>query len=278
MSAATRIVSFNANGIRARLHQIERIEQEHAPAVIAIQESKVVDDDFPTDEIAEIGFPHVEVYGQKGHYGVALLSKIPPSAVRLGLPWRDADQQRRLISADYTIDGTALTVLNGYFPQGESRSHPTKFPNKEAFYADVLRALGECDPNASVLLVGDMNVAPQDVDIGIGDDNVRRWLRTGKASFLPEERDWLQRLFDWGLHDTYARHLDSAGDERLFSWFDYRSRGFEREPKRGLRIDLMLASAPLIDRLAGAGIDYAIRGGEKPSDHCPIWCDFSRKG
>jgi exodeoxyribonuclease-3 len=117
-----------------------------------------------------------------------------------------------------------------------------------------------------------MNVAPMDIDIGIGEDNAKRWLRTGKCSFLPEEREWLAALTDWGLYDAY-RSVHPQSDDR-FSWFDYRSRGFEAAPRRGLRIDLILASPPLAESCVAAGIDYDIRGMQKPSDHCPVWATF----
>ena len=124
---------------------------------------------------------------------------------------------------------------------------------------------------AESLLIGDVNVAPLDLDIGIGADNAKRWLKSGKCSFLPEEREWLARLMDWGLADTYRIKFPEVDDR--FSWFDYRSKGFDREPKRGLRIDLALATASLQSRVSDAGIAYDIRALEKPSDHCPIWVD-----
>ncbi|MES9962042.1 MAG: exodeoxyribonuclease III, partial [Candidatus Sedimenticola sp. 20ELBAFRAG] len=108
--------------------------------------------------------------------------------------------------------------------------------------------------------------------IGIGPDNAKRWLKTGKCSFLPEEREWLDTLGGWGLHDTF-RSLHPEVDDR-FSWFDYRSRAFDREPKRGLRIDLILATETLNSVCSDAGIAYDIRGMDKPSDHCPIWAEF----
>lgn len=271
--AKAKIVSFNVNGIRARLHQLEMLNESHAPDVVAIQECKVVDADFPYDAVKAAGYPHIQTFGQKGHYGVSLLSKTEPENVVFGVPWRDDDQQRRLICADYTINGLQMRVLNGYYPQGDSRDHPTKFPNKTEFYADILKVLeSEHSPEQNLLVVGDMNVAPTDLDIGIGEDNKKRWLRTGKASFLPEEREWLEKLYNWGLTDTYTHFTDEA--DRLYSWFDYRSKGFEREPRRGLRIDLILASAPLLKRLKSTGIDYDLRAAEKPSDHCPIWAEF----
>ena len=97
-------------------------------------------------------------------------------------------------------------------------------------------------------------------------------MRTGKCCFLPEEREWLERLKEIGLIDTYE-HDHSEKIDR-YSWFDYRSRGFEMIPKRGLRIDLILASKSLIELVAESGIDHEIRGMEKPSDHCPVWIEL----
>lgn len=270
---AERIVSFNVNGIRARAHQLQAVVDQHAPRVMGLQEIKVEDAEFPP-EIAEQLHRQVHHHGQKTHYGVALLDAGTPTSVQYGFPWAPADAQRRFIASRTALaDGTPLTVLNGYFPQGENRSHPEKFPSKRAFYADVLRYLQEqCDPSEALVLMGDMNVAPIDADIGIGDANRKRWLREGKTCFLPEEREWLEALLAWGLEDSFRLRHPEVDDR--FSWFDYRSRGFERDPKRGLRIDLLLVTAPLAERCIAAGIDYEIRAMEKPSDHCPIWAEF----
>ena len=215
---------------------------------------------------------HVYFHGQKAHYGVALMCKQPPVSVSRGFPGDDDEAQRRLISARFELeDGQFLTVMNGYFPQGESRDHPTKFPAKEKFYADLLRLLEtEHQPQESLIVMGDLNISPEECDIGIGEANRKRWLRDGKCSFLPEEREWLARLQQWGLHDSF-RALHPEVTDR-FSWFDYRSKGFDEN--RGLRIDLILTSAPLLARLNEAGIDYPLRGLEKPSDHAPIWASF----
>jgi exodeoxyribonuclease-3 len=269
-----RIVSFNVNGIRARQHQLKAVTEQHSPDVLALQETKVVDDDFPLAALEDLGYPHIAYYGQKGHYGVALASRTALKAVQLGIPWRAEDQQRRFISAEVEFGDQTVHVINGYFPQGEKRDHPSKFPNKAEFYADVLRYCKErLSTEHPVIIAGDLNVAPADSDIGIGEDNKKRWLRTGKASFLPEEREWLDQLMGWGLTDTFQQAEEEL--RRRYSWFDYRSRGFEREPRRGLRIDLILASRRLVGALTGSGIDYEIRASEKPSDHCPIWAEFS---
>lgn len=265
-----KIICFNINGLRARPHQLAAIIDKHQPDVIGLQETKVSDEQFPLELIEELGY-HVEFHGQKGHYGVALLSKEKPSRVVKGFPEDDADAQRRFILADYTdSNGQVITVMNGYFPQGENRSHETKFPAKTKFYADLQQLLETSyQPSQPVVLMGDFNIAPQDTDIGIGDHNAKRWLRTGKCCFLPEEREWMQRLMGWGFVDSF-RQLNPETDDR-FSWFDYRSKGFDDEPKRGLRIDLLLTSQTLAERIKDVGIDYELRGMEKPSDHAPIW-------
>ncbi len=268
-----KVVSFNTNGIRSREHQLAKLHELYQPDVIGIQETKAQDVDFPLTMVENLGYK-AHFYGQKTHYGVALLSRLEPQNVEKGFPSDDADTQRRLIVGRYeTPKGGVVTVINGYFPQGESRDHPLKFPAKRKFYADLLDYLTRNhDPAAPILVIGDMNIAPLDRDIGIGEDNAKRWLKTGKCSFLPEEREWLARLRDWGLHDTYRTCYPEVDDR--FSWFDYRSRGFEREPKRGLRIDLVLATRILNEHCIDAGIAYDIRAMEKPSDHCPVWAEF----
>ncbi len=265
-------VSFNVNSIRTRLHQLEAVIEKLNPDVIGLQETKVTDEEFPEQAIRDLGY-HVYFHGQKTHYGVALLTRHEPLSVQKGYPWDPEDAQRRLIVADVPVEGKTLTVINGYFPQGESRDHPVKFPAKERFYADLMRYLDELKVAGNDLIVmGDVNISPTDLDIGIGADNAKRWLRTGKCSFLPEEREWMSQVESRGLTDVF-RYLHPE-EANTFSWFDYRSKGFERDPKRGLRIDLIMASEGLIGKARSAGVSYEIRAMERPSDHCPVWACF----
>ena len=266
-----RTMSFNVNGIRSRLNQLEIILEKHSPTIVGLQEIKVSDEEFPIQAITEMGY-EVSYFGQKGHYGVALLSKTSPINVIKGFPTDDNESQKRIIHGHYQYGSETIHVINGYFPQGENRSHPTKFPAKEKFYSDLgMYMRDNLKQNDYVIVMGDMNVAPKNIDVGIGPDNMKRWLQRGICCFLPEERTWLDSIMSFPLFDTY-RHLHCNDLE--YSWFDYRSRGFDQDPKRGLRIDLILSSQSLLPRMIDAGIDVEARGLEKPSDHCPVWADF----
>lgn len=267
-------ISFNVNGLRARLHQLEAVIDKYSPEVIGIQETKVVDEQFPLEAINALGYD-VLYHGQKGHYGVALLYRLPLISSLKGFPHDNEESQKRLVYGEFKLGKKSIHVFNGYFPQGESQDHPLKYPCKRQFYQDLLYQLQKNhQPDQLLLIMGDMNVAPLDQDIGIGEDNRKRWLRTGKCCFLPEEREWLNSIKNWGLMDSY-HHFHPKESER-YSWFDYRSRGFERDPKRGLRIDLILATPALMNIATNAGIDQDIRAMEKPSDHCPVWLSIDQ--
>jgi len=267
-----KVISFNTNSIRMRQHQLEKLINTHSPDVIGIQETKAQDADFPVDMIESLGY-QCAFHGQKTHYGVALLYKHKALEITKGFITDTDESQRRFITAKFEINGQIVTVMNGYFPQGDGIKHPTKFPAKKKFYEDLTHLLKtKYTPDDNIILMGDMNIAPLDLDIGIGEDNAKRWLKTGKCSFLPQEREWINTLYDWGLIDTY-RALHPEVNDR-FSWFDYRSKGFDKEPRRGLRIDLILATEKLTKQCIDAGIDYEVRAMIKPSDHCPIWSEF----
>ncbi len=270
-----KIISFNVNGIRARLHQLQSVIEKYQPDIIGLQETKVTDEDFPLNAIRDLGY-HVNFHGQKTHYGVALLSLEKPEFIQKGFKSDEDDAQKRLIVGDFKLkNGETLRVINGYFPQGENQEHQVKYPAKRKFFNDLQTYLvDDCSPSDFVAVIGDFNVAPTDQDIGIGDNNAKRWLRTRKCSFLPEERDWFSRLLSWGLVDSYRQHASNT-ELACFSWFDYRSRGFEQDPKRGLRIDGILASKSLNERCQSVVVDYDIRAMEKPSDHAPVVGTFS---
>jgi exodeoxyribonuclease-3 len=267
-----KIVCFNINSIRARPHQLIHIRDNLDPDVIGLQETKVNDPDFPFEEIKEIGY-HAEIWGQKGHYGVAILSKKKPIEVVKGFKGDSTDDQKRFIQATFKWKKESITIMNGYFPQGENRDHESKFPKKIKFYDDLekhIKKLQKIEKN--LIVMGDFNVAPTPLDIGIGENNVKRWLRDGKTAFLPEEIAMWNMIKNLGFIDSW-RHQNPSEDS-IYSWFDYRSRMFDDDPKRGLRIDHILISEILEKKMITTGIDYDARSMDKPSDHCPIWLEL----
>ncbi|OBT13948.1 exodeoxyribonuclease III [Vibrio sp. UCD-FRSSP16_10] len=266
-----KVISFNINGLRARLHQLQAIIDKHQPDVIGLQEIKVHDEAFPLADVEAMGYK-VYHHGQKAHYGVAMLCKKEPISVQKGFASDTDEHQKRMIMVTVEDEqGQPVTVLNGYFPQGDNIAHETKYPYKRQFYKDLMTHLRtHHNSDEQVIVMGDINISPSDLDIGIGEPNRKRWLKTGKCSFQPEEREWLKTLMDWGFTDTF-RALQPEINDR-FSWFDYRSKGFP--DNRGLRIDVILATPSLASKCIESDVDYELRGIEKPSDHAPIWATF----
>lgn len=267
-----KFVSFNINGIRARIHQLDAIINQLQPDVIGLQETKVHDDFFPIQTIAKYGY-HVYYYGQKKYHGVALFLRKPPLNIIRGIIQNDYNIcQKRIILAKIKTSIGTLTIINSYFPQGTNKNNTEKFTYKQQFYKNLQNYI-ECNyhKNSLLLIMGDMNISPTDLDIGISKQSKKRWILSGKCSFLPEERQWINRLINWGLIDIY-RHTHPQNNKR-YSWFNYRSKGFDTNS--GLRIDLILVTQPLIRYYKNSDISYNIRKMIKPSDHAPIWVDFN---
>ena len=264
-------MSFNINSVRSRLEIIIPFLHEKKPDIVGLQEIKVENHIFPTKKFEELGY-HLYINGQKSYHGVATLVKEP--VLEVDYDFIGQKEQRRMIITKHNF---GLVVCNGYFPQGENKEHPQKFPYKQGFYQEFLSYLkNNFDLSKDkILIMGDLNIAPEDIDIGIGDENKKKWLKTGKCSFLPEERIYTKELKEIGFFDTF-RQLHPTIHNR-FSWFDYRSRGFDTEPKKGLRIDQIWVTKPLMDHCKTAEIDYELRRSNRPSDHCAIFAEINIK-
>jgi exodeoxyribonuclease-3 len=260
-----KFMSLNINSVRSRMENIIPFLKAQSPDIVGFQEIKVENHIFPKAEFEALGY-QLYINGQKSYHGVATLVKEP--AVQVDYDFVGQKDQKRMI---ITTHKNGLVVCNGYFPQGENREHSQKFPYKQNFYNEFLDYLETNFDLAKdkVLIMGDLNIAPEDIDIGIGEQNRKRWLQTGKCSFLPEERAYIKKLKELGFFDTF-RQLHPEVQDR-FSWFDYRSRGFETEPKRGLRIDHIWVTKTLMDLCKSAEIDYNLRSSNRPSDHCAIF-------
>ncbi|BAH83074.1 exodeoxyribonuclease III [Candidatus Ishikawella capsulata] len=266
-----KVISFNINGIRARLHQLEALVRLHNPDIIGLQETKVHDDFFPREEINTLGYKTF-FYGQKKDYGVAILCKHSPIKIYYGFPDENIEiSQKRIIITEFISPIGNITIINGYFPQGNNRNDKIKFAAKEKFFHDLQSYLEtKLTANTPILIIGDINISATDNDIGIGETQYKKWLKIGKCSFLPEERFWIKKLLDWGLIDIWRFHNPNV--KNRFSWFDYKGNNFVNN--RGLRIDSLLVSSILAKCCVETGIDYKIRSMYKPSDHAPIWAKF----
>jgi len=253
-----KIVSWNVNSLRARLPHVQSWLGEHQPAVLGLQEIKMESAAFPSAAITESGY-QAAVDGQRTYNGVALLARTPPAEVQRGLPGF-ADEQRRLIAGTWA----GVRVINVYVPNGQSVDSD-KYQYKLRWLDALIGWLTEELPRYPELaIMGDFNIAPEDRDV----HDPELWRDQVLCS--KPERERLQALLDLGLVDTFRLF---SQPEQSYSWWDYRAAAFRR--KRGLRIDLILASPALAARCRASGIDIAPRGQERPSDHAPVWAEFS---
>jgi len=252
-----KIASWNVNSLRVRLPHVLDWLDTHRPDVLGLQELKMPTEAFPTDEIAELGYQSV-AYGQKTYNGVALLSLEAPDNVTTGLP-NFPDEQHRVIAADYN----GVRIINLYVPNGQTVG-ADKYIYKLA-WLDALRnwLTEELAANPNIVVIGDFNIAPADRDIY----DPEEW--RGKILCSDDERARLRELESIGFTDSF-RLFDQP--DNTFSWWDYRAAAFRR--KRGLRIDLVLASAAMVDRCTASDVDPEPRKLERPSDHAPVFSIF----
>lgn len=221
------------------------------------------DDEFPTEVFSELGY-HSVFTGQKTYNGVAILSRKPLSNVVCDLPDFD-DPMRRYIAGDIELDsGDTLRIVNVYVPNGQALDSD-KFVYKRAWFSKLQSAMRTTlRQNPNTVLVGDFNITPSDLDV----HDPKRW--AGKIHCSDIERLMLQKLMSEGLYDTY-RQFNQAGD--AFSWWDYRGAGYRAN--EGLRIDLVLSSAAMLNAATASTIDEAPRKLERPSDHTPVIAEYS---
>ena len=256
---AMKIATWNVNSIKARLPRVlDWLGSNEAPDVALLQETKVVDENFPAMEIEDLGY-NIAVHGQKSYNGVAILSKRPIEDVTCGLPGDDSDEQARY------IEGTIGTVrvASIYLPNGnpvDSEKFPYKLSWMERLTA---RARELLEQEETFVYGGDYNVCPEDRDCydpdGFANDALCR----------PESRARFRALNYLGLTEAYrALHPGMIA----YSYWDYTAGAWQKD--HGLRIDHLLLSPQAADRLVDCDIDKGPRGKERPSDHTPVWCEL----
>ncbi len=253
-----RVATWNVNGIRARLDRVLEWIEAREPDLVALQELKTDDENFPYDELRKTGL-FVLAHCQKSWNGVALLSKEKPVLIEEGLPGFE-DMGARLVAAD--VGG--IRAVSVYVPNGREVGHED-FGRKLAWLSGLRDYLAATfDPEDRLLVAGDFNVAPEDIDSYDPEGLAGTIFHTG------EERAALAKLLDWGLVDAF-RHANPG--LQFFTWWDYRGGNFHKN--LGLRIDLLLVTEPLADRIESVWVDRDFRKGPKPSDHAPVVADIS---
>jgi exodeoxyribonuclease III len=253
-----KIATFNINGIKARIEALPRWLAEANPDVVCLQEIKSQDDGFPSAMFTDMGY-HVETHGQKGFNGVALLSRLPMTDVVRGLPDDTQDVQARWIEA--TVTGARpVRVCGLYLPNGNPAPGP-KYDYKLAWMARMrARVVALLATEQPLVFAGDYNVIPEAKDAA----KPEAWVTD--ALYLPESRAAYRRIVNLGLTDAFRVREPGPGQ---YSFWDYQAGAWERN--NGIRIDHLLLSAQAADLLTEAKIDRAVRGGDKPSDHVPVW-------
>lgn len=258
-----KIATWNINGIKARHDVLIEWLKQAEPDIACLQEIKSVDEAFPASEIEALGY-NVETHGQKGFNGVALLSKLPFEEVNRGLPGDENDEQARFIEGLFSTDRGPLRVVSLYLPNGNPVD-TEKFPYKLQ-WMDRLHAWAQerLILEESLILAGDYNVIPQDEDCW----DPKVW--EGDALFRKESRAKFRALNNLGFTEALRSTDDAAG---IYTFWDYQAGAWPKN--HGIRIDHLLMSPEAVPKLAACGVDKYVRDWEKPSDHVPVWIDYS---
>ena len=255
------IITWNINSVRLRLPLVLRLLQMRQPDVLCLQETKCPNELFPREAFGAAGYPHIEVHGQKGYHGVATISRLPMTDAHSRDYVAMGDTRHRTVTLER--EGGPLRLHNFYVPAGGDEPDPAvnpKFDHKLRFIEEM-RLLKAGDGGSDVL-VGDLNIAPEEADVW----STRQLRNT--VSHTPVEREAMRSLIrDGGWHDL-MRHGRPA-DEPVFTWWSYRNRDW-RASNRGRRLDHVWGSADLPARLRGVDVMVDARDWDKPSDHVPV--------
>ena len=254
-----RIATWNVNSLKVRLPRVEAWLADVQPDVVCLQETKLADPAFPALAFEALGYESVH-HGEGRWNGVAILSRVGIDEVVDGFGPDDDDDQARLLWA--TCGG--IRIASAYVPNGRSLDDD-HYRYKLDWLAKLQHILDdELDPAEPLVIAGDYNIAPTDADVW----NPKRF--EGATHVSEPERAALAAMEAWGLTDSFRVLQPEPG---LYSWWDYRGGSFHK--KEGLRIDLLMATRPIIDRLTFATIDRNARKGQQPSDHAPVIIDLA---
>jgi len=252
-----KISTWNVNSVRARLPLVLNWLRDSSPDVVLLQETKVVDELFPREEIEDLGY-NIVVAGQKSYNGVAILSKFPLDDVITELPTFSENPEARYIEAvicsDIPVRVASVYVPNGMEVGSQKFKYKLEFLDKLHEHLQALLEYDEC-----LAVGGDYNIAPEEIDVHNPEYS------DGRICFHPEERKRFRIMINGGLIDAFRAKYP---DRKQYTWWDYRTKGWENG--RGMRLDHFLISPQMADIVADVVAEEDTRGLPKPSDHCPL--------
>jgi len=254
-----KIATFNANSLRKRIGIVLGWLTDHRPDILCIQETKVQDHEFPREALEASGY-YIAFRGMKSYNGVALLSREKPNQVLFGLDDSDEPDEARLLRADFKD----FSVINTYIPQGYLIDSP-KYAYKLKWYSRLKKYFERhFSPSDSVLWCGDMNVAPEHIDVHAPEKHLLH------VCFHEDVKKAYADTLSWGFSDIFRKHYPT---KQQFTFWDYRYPS-SLAANKGWRIDHILATQPLADRSQEVGVDILPRMASSPSDHTFLWAEF----
>lgn len=259
------LATWNINSVRLRIDLVERFLQQHKPDVLCLQETKCRDAEFPSGAFRKFGYEHLAINGQKGYHGVAIVSRLPFSAIDKRGFCDKGDARHIAVTLD-PDGGKPLTIHNFYVPAGGDEPDPVvnpKFAHKLGFLDEMTAWFRDHAVAAGrAVLVGDLNIAPLEHDVW----NHKALLKI--VSHTPIEVEKLGAVMAAGPWVDALRHHVPA-NEKLYTWWSYRSPDWAAANK-GRRLDHIWVSETLRGTLAGMDVIRESRGWERPSDHVPV--------
>ena len=261
------LATWNINSIRLRLPLVSHFLARFAPDVLCLQETKCPDELFPFAELRGLGYPFIEIHGQKGYHGVATLSKRPIEAIERRRFCEIPDSRHLSVRLD--AGGKSVLLHNFYVPAGGDEPDPEinpKFRHKLGFVDEMRAVRAEQGDASASILVGDLNIAPLEHDVW----SHRQLLNV--VSHTPVETEnfeAMRRGGDW----VDLMRLNVPAEQKIYTWWSYRARDWSATD-RGRRLDHVWSSANLVPHLAGIEVLREARGWDRPSDHVPVIARF----
>lgn len=258
-----RVASWNINSVRIRIDLVKRFVDIYNPDILCLQEIKVEDNLYPQSAFGEMGFKYHQIFGQKSYHGVSIHSKFPIVSAEKKYWCNKTDSRHLKVSLDNSVD-----IHNFYVPAGGDKPDPQE-NEKFAYKLDFLRRMEDwskkINKSKASILLGDLNVAPLETDVWSHKQLIKI------VSHTPLEVSLLNKIRDVVWIDAIREIIPN--DQKLYSWWSYRSPNWEKANK-GRRLDHLWITPPLRKTLVNAFVAKSVRGWTKPSDHAPIVADF----